>query len=97
MHLSSNALLPLVYWYGHASTERNPLLFDRLIRNLGENIADRGDYDAEGRASGLIVDTPATFATTASKAGKATESRQSLIKACVEAFRSRISTFAPPL
>jgi polyribonucleotide 5'-hydroxyl-kinase len=46
--LSSNALLPLVYWYGHAETKRNPLLLDRIIRNLGENIFERLDYDVEG-------------------------------------------------
>jgi polyribonucleotide 5'-hydroxyl-kinase len=49
--LSSNALLPLVYWYGHTETKRNPLLIDRLIRNLGENIQEKYDVDAEGRIS----------------------------------------------
>ncbi|KAG6868697.1 Cleavage polyadenylation factor subunit clp1 [Termitomyces sp. T159_Od127] len=46
--LPANALLPLVYWYGHAETRRNPLLMDRIIRNLGENIKEKYDYDAEG-------------------------------------------------
>ena len=45
--LSSNALLPLVYWYGHPEIRRNPLLMDRLIRNLGENVMERLDEDAE--------------------------------------------------
>ena len=45
--LSSNALLPLVYWYGHPEIKRNPLLIDRLIRNLGENVMERLDDDAE--------------------------------------------------
>ncbi|KAH9930627.1 uncharacterized protein B0H18DRAFT_992607 [Fomitopsis serialis] len=61
-HISSNALLPIAYWYGHAETKRNPLLMDRLIRNLGENVSERWDHDVEGRASGLIVDTPSSFA-----------------------------------
>jgi polyribonucleotide 5'-hydroxyl-kinase len=46
--LSSNALLPLVYWYGHPETKRNPLLMDRLIRNMGENINEKLDVDPEG-------------------------------------------------
>lgn len=46
--LSSNALTPLVYWYGHAETKRNPLLMDRLIRNMGENINDKYENDPEG-------------------------------------------------
>jgi len=47
--LSSNALLPLVYWYGHPETKRNPLLLDRMIRNLGENINDRFELDPQGK------------------------------------------------
>jgi polyribonucleotide 5'-hydroxyl-kinase len=101
--LSSNALLPLVYWYGHAETTRNPLLMDRLIRNMGENVNDKYDFDPEGavvlflhttfswncqpgRASGLIVDTPSSFA---SGPGSG-EHRQKLIKACVDALKSRL-------
>lgn len=104
--LSSNALIPLSYWYGHAETKRNPLLLDRLIRNLGENIGERDDIDPEGmdiifclnrrtadvrglgRVSGLIVDTPPSFA---SSSGGAPDNRHTLIKACVDAFRSMIS------
>ena len=48
MAMSSNALLPVVYWYGHPDTKRNPLLMDRLIRNLGENVNDRFELDREG-------------------------------------------------
>ncbi|KAG5653694.1 Cleavage polyadenylation factor subunit clp1 [Sphagnurus paluster] len=65
--LSSNALLPLVYWYGHAETRRNPLLMDRLIRNLGDNVNDKYDFDTEGKVSGLIVDTPSSFGSDAFK------------------------------
>ncbi|KAG6820636.1 Cleavage polyadenylation factor subunit clp1 [Arthromyces matolae] len=87
--LPSHALLPLVYWYGHAETRRNPLLMDRLIRNLGDNAKERFDVEpedsihgVEARASGVIVDTPSSFG-----AGTgATDHRHKLIKACVEAF-----------
>ena len=50
LSLSSNKLLPLSYWYGHSDTKRNPLLMDRLIRNLGENISDRFELDSEGQS-----------------------------------------------
>jgi polyribonucleotide 5'-hydroxyl-kinase len=53
MALASNALLPLVYWYGHPEIKRNPLLMDRLIRNLGENMNDRFEHDPEGVLSML--------------------------------------------
>lgn len=46
--LSSSALLPIVYWFGHAEVRRNPLLMDRLIRNLGENVMARHDVDNQG-------------------------------------------------
>jgi len=48
MALASNALLPLAYWYGHAETKKNPLLMDRLIRDLGDNIHDRFELDPQG-------------------------------------------------
>ncbi|KAL6301804.1 hypothetical protein BKA93DRAFT_795947 [Sparassis latifolia] len=86
-HMSSNALLPLAYWYGHAQTRRNPLLMDRVIRNLGENIMERWESDTESRVSGLIVDTPASFAASSGSNG---DHRQTLIKACVDAFRINV-------
>jgi len=86
-HLSSNVLLPFGYWYGHPHTKRNPLLLDRLIRNLGENILDKWDNDLLGRSSGLIVDTPASFAVSS---GKESEHRHGLIKACIDAFRINV-------
>lgn len=87
MHAQSSALLPLVYWYGHSTMQRNPMLLQRLIRNLGESISDRWDFDAEGRSSGLIVDTPASFAGTIA-GQKNPDARNALLKACVDAFRS---------
>ncbi|KAJ7172191.1 Pre-mRNA cleavage complex II protein Clp1-domain-containing protein [Mycena filopes] len=84
--LSSNALLPLAYWYGHAESKRNPLLMERLIRNLGENINEKYQVDLQGRTAGLIVDTPSSFA---SGPGSSDE-RQRLIKACVDAFKINV-------
>ncbi|KAJ7343155.1 Pre-mRNA cleavage complex II protein Clp1-domain-containing protein [Mycena albidolilacea] len=84
--LSSNALIPLAYWYGHAETKRNPLLIERIIRNLGENINDKYQVDLQGRTAGLIVDTPSSFA---SGSGNSDE-RQRLIKACVDAFKINV-------
>jgi len=59
---------------------------DRLIRNLGENMNDRFERDPEGQASGIIVDTPSSFASGPSTS----EHRQKLIKACVDAFRINV-------
>lgn len=86
MAMSSNALLPVVYWYGHPDTKRNPLLMDRLIRNLGENVNDRFELDQEGRSSGVIVDTPSSFASSSTS----NDHRQKLIKACMDAFRINV-------
>ncbi|KAG6854548.1 Cleavage polyadenylation factor subunit clp1 [Blastosporella zonata] len=84
--LPANALLPLVYWYGHAETRRNPLLMDRLVRNLGENVREKYEVDMEARVSGLIVDTPSSFG-----AGTgAGDHRHKLIKACVDAFKINV-------
>ncbi|KAJ2934943.1 hypothetical protein H1R20_g2179, partial [Candolleomyces eurysporus] len=85
---ASHQHVPLAYWYGHSDTKRNPLLLDRLIRNLGENINDKFDLNPEAKAAGIIVDTPASFASNSTPA----EHRQKLIKACVDAFRK---TMAP--
>lgn len=52
--MASNSLLPFGYWYGHAEMKRNPLLMDRLIRNLGVNIWDRWDIDMIGKCSGVM-------------------------------------------
>ncbi|KAI0672749.1 Pre-mRNA cleavage complex II protein Clp1-domain-containing protein [Trametes maxima] len=86
-HVASNALLPLSYWYGHAEMRRNPLLMDRLVRNLGENIRDRWENDVTGRSSGLIVDTPSSFA---ASSGTGSDHRQMMIKACVDAFQINV-------
>ncbi|KAK0211107.1 Pre-mRNA cleavage complex II protein Clp1-domain-containing protein [Desarmillaria ectypa] len=85
--LSSNALLPLVYWYGHQETRKNTLLMDRLIRNLGENVRERQDNDPRGGAAGIIVDTPSSLG---SGPASSAEHRQRLIKACIESFRINV-------
>ncbi|KAJ7583008.1 Pre-mRNA cleavage complex II protein Clp1-domain-containing protein [Mycena floridula] len=84
--LSSNALTPLVYWYGHSNIKRNPLLLDRLMRNLGENINERYENDPQGYAAGLIVDTPSSFAS----GPGSSDQRQKLIKACVDAYKINV-------
>jgi len=84
--LSSNALLPLAYWYGHAESKRNPLLMERIIRNIGENINDKYQVDLQGRTAGLIVDTPSSFAS----GSGSSDDRQRLIKACVDAFKINV-------
>ncbi|KAJ7510160.1 Pre-mRNA cleavage complex II protein Clp1-domain-containing protein [Mycena galericulata] len=84
--LSSNALLPLAYWYGHAETKRNSLLMERIIRNIGENINDKYQVDLRGRTAGLIVDTPSSFAS----GHGSNDDRQKLIKACVDAFKINV-------
>ncbi|KAF8503385.1 Clp1-domain-containing protein [Russula emetica] len=87
--LSSNALLPLVYWYGHPDMKRNPLLMDRLIRLLGENVTERHEGDSDARASGIIIDTPSSFASSPSSSSTP-DHRQTLIRACVDAFRINV-------
>jgi len=78
--LTTSALLPLVFWYGHAETKRNPHLYERLLANLGEAVRARFKADPMTRASGLFLDTPASFATSTG------DNKFSLVQACVEAF-----------
>jgi len=46
---SSNALIPLTYWYGHTETQRNPMLLERIIRNLGTRVQERLEVDPKGQ------------------------------------------------
>ncbi|KAK2466722.1 hypothetical protein APHAL10511_000980 [Amanita phalloides] len=84
--LTANALLPLVYWYGHADVRKSPFLLERLIRTVGENVRDRFDNDAQSRVSGLIIDTPSAFAS----GHGSNDVRHKLIRACVEAFNVNV-------
>jgi polyribonucleotide 5'-hydroxyl-kinase len=79
----------LTYWYGHPDTKSNPQLLDRLIRNLGVNVLERHDVDPQARVSGLIVDTPSSFASGPSS-GSSADSRHTLIKACVDTFHINV-------
>ncbi len=45
---SSSALVPAVYWFGHAEPRQNTLLMERLVRNLGDNINSRHYNDTMG-------------------------------------------------
>jgi polyribonucleotide 5'-hydroxyl-kinase len=49
------------------------------------------DYTA--RASGIIIDTPSSFAS--SPSSSTPDHRQTLIRACVDAFRSKCIFFIP--
>ncbi|KAH8117202.1 Clp1-domain-containing protein [Phellopilus nigrolimitatus] len=90
--LSSAALLPLVYWYGQSEVRQNPLLLDRLIRNLGENVNSRQDNDPIGKSSGIIIDTPSSFA--AGISGAASDKKYALVKTGM--FGSTISVVKIP-
>jgi polyribonucleotide 5'-hydroxyl-kinase len=104
--LTSSALLPLVYWFGHVETRRNPKLMDRLIQSLAAKVNERLQNDVAGlravmlldivfdralhlgSVSGLIIDTPASFATSMNgKSGPG--EKYALIKTCVDIFKSQ--------
>ncbi|KZS88377.1 Clp1-domain-containing protein [Sistotremastrum niveocremeum HHB9708] len=82
--LSSSALLPLVYWYGHPDPRKKVVLMERLIRNLGESIDQRFESDPKCRASGLFIDTSSGFSL--SSAGE----KHRLVKACIDAFHVNV-------
>ncbi|KAF8511121.1 Pre-mRNA cleavage complex II protein Clp1-domain-containing protein [Hysterangium stoloniferum] len=84
--LTSSALLPLVYWFGHVETRRNPKLMEKLIHTLARRISARLENDVAGSISGLIVDTPSSFTTQASKTGE----KYAFIKLCVELFQINV-------
>lgn len=86
--LSSYALLPLVYWFGHTETRRNPKLMDRLIRNLAKWVNVRLKSDSIGATSGIIIDTPYSFANPNTKAASA--DKYAFIKTCVDVFNINV-------
>ncbi|KAF8919363.1 hypothetical protein CPB85DRAFT_1373536 [Mucidula mucida] len=85
--LSSNALLPIAFWYGHSEVKKNPLLMERLIRNLGEIVSERQSNDLKGAIGGLIVDTPSALAT---GPANTTDMRHRLIDECIKAFKINV-------
>ncbi|KAJ6624529.1 Pre-mRNA cleavage complex II protein Clp1-domain-containing protein [Mycena sp. CBHHK59/15] len=101
--LSSNALLPLAYWYGHAESKRNPLLMERILRNIGENINDKYQIDLEGKSFSAQNKATQFIGTAGRTAGLIVDTpssfasgpgtnddRQKLIKACVDAFKINV-------
>jgi polyribonucleotide 5'-hydroxyl-kinase len=46
--LTSSALVPLVFWFGHSETRRNPKLMTALIQRLSDCIRLRLDDDHAG-------------------------------------------------
>lgn len=112
--LTSSALLPLVYWFGHVETRRNPKLMDRLIQNLAGKVNARLRNDSPGSSgymvtrmavnkmvhtgsmSGLIIDTPASYATPQNGKSGSGE-KYAFIKTCVDLFKSQIIFFSRSL
>ncbi|KAF8463804.1 Pre-mRNA cleavage complex II protein Clp1-domain-containing protein [Gautieria morchelliformis] len=87
--LTSSALLPLVYWFGHVEARRNPKLMDRLIQTLAKQVNARLQNDPAGSVSGLIIDTPASFA--AQLNGKSgSGEKYAFIKTCVDLFKINV-------
>ena len=86
--LATNSLLPLTYWYGHSDTKRNPLLLERLIRNLGDSVNERNENDPPAHLGGIIVDTPSSFASSSLVTGA--DHRHMLIRACVDSMKSAL-------
>jgi polyribonucleotide 5'-hydroxyl-kinase len=46
---ASSALLPMVFWFGRPEVKQNPILMERLIRNMGEHVLARHDADPNGK------------------------------------------------
>lgn len=44
--LSSAALLPIVYWYGHSDVKRNQPVMEKSIQNLAKAVKERMSLDA---------------------------------------------------
>ncbi|KAG8722481.1 Cleavage polyadenylation factor subunit clp1 [Ceratobasidium sp. 394] len=80
--LSSSALLPIVYWFGHTEIKRNRQLIERLIHDLADNVKQKFKQDHTLNASGFIIDSPAGFAVP----GPLADNKYNFVKTCVEAF-----------
>ncbi|KAG9015924.1 Cleavage polyadenylation factor subunit clp1 [Tulasnella sp. 427] len=81
--LSSAALLPMAYWYGHSDPKRNQPLMEKTIQNLATAVKERMSLDEIAYYSGMFIDTPASF-TTSARIGA--EMRYPFIEKCVEEF-----------
>lgn len=83
--LSSAALLPLVFWFGHLEPKQNLDYMRHLIHTLALKLEQHSQDYAESASSGLFIDTPAAFANPSQSQGQSTE-KYALVNACVEAF-----------
>ncbi|KXH32805.1 pre-mRNA cleavage complex II protein Clp1 [Colletotrichum simmondsii] len=55
--------LPLVYYYGHASSEEDPAKYKELVSKMAATVTSRLGQDPEVRGSGMIIDTQAVTET----------------------------------
>ncbi|KXH36822.1 pre-mRNA cleavage complex II protein Clp1 [Colletotrichum salicis] len=55
--------LPLVYYYGHASSEEDPAKYKELVSKMAATVTSRLGQDPEVKGSGMIIDTPAVTGT----------------------------------
>ncbi|KXH60560.1 pre-mRNA cleavage complex II protein Clp1 [Colletotrichum nymphaeae SA-01] len=55
--------LPLVYYYGHASSEEDPAKYKELVSKMAATVTSRLGQDHEVRGSGMIIDTQAVTET----------------------------------
>ncbi|KAK1657383.1 pre-mRNA cleavage complex II protein Clp1 [Colletotrichum godetiae] len=55
--------LPLVYYYGHASSEEDPAKYKELVSKMAATVTSRLGQDPEVKGSGMIIDTPAVTET----------------------------------
>ncbi|KZT61554.1 cleavage/polyadenylation factor ia subunit Clp1p [Calocera cornea HHB12733] len=83
--LSSSALLPLVFWFGHVEPKQNLDYMGHLIHTLALKVEQHSQDYAEFASSGLFIDTPPAFAHPSQSSGQGTD-KYALVTACVEAF-----------
>ena len=54
---------PLVYWYGHTEANKQPPLFDLLLKKVGGSLKRKLDEGGvEGWKAGCLIDTPGEWA-----------------------------------
>ncbi|KAI3536686.1 pre-mRNA cleavage complex II protein Clp1 [Colletotrichum filicis] len=55
--------LPLVYYYGHASSAEDPAKYKELVSKMAATVTSRLGQDPEVKGSGMIIDTQAVTET----------------------------------
>ncbi|KAK1445468.1 pre-mRNA cleavage complex II protein Clp1 [Colletotrichum cuscutae] len=55
--------LPLVYYYGHVSSEEDPAKYKELVSKMAATVTSRLGQDPEVKGSGMIIDTQAVTET----------------------------------